>query len=50
MPLDCELATNLIVGEEYNVESDDGLQTGVVRIISIDSVNCTACFRRLGHY
>lgn len=41
---DCELASNLVVGEEYNVESEDGLQTGVFRITSIDTEECQACF------
>lgn len=41
---DCELATNLVVGEEYPVESDDGENTGVFRITSIDTEECTACF------
>ena len=40
----CELATNLVVGEEYPTESEDGLQTGVFRITSIDTDNCQACF------
>ena len=40
----CELATNLVVGEEYNAESEDGLQTGVFRITSIDTEECQACF------
>lgn len=40
----CELATNLVVGEDYNVESEDGLRTGVFRITSIDAEQCQACF------
>lgn len=40
----CELATNLVVGEEYPTESEDGQQTGVFRITSIDTENCQACF------
>lgn len=41
----CFIYSDIQVGQEYNIESADGLKTGVVKITSIDSDTCNLCFQ-----
>lgn len=40
----CIIVTDLVVGQDYNIESADQTKTGVIRVTNKDVTNCNLCF------